>query len=159
MQVEALEGGHHGSHKFVSFVVLPSIFTPSKAVQIEQTVCISIYYIFNHEAIRRRMYQLYEAKDVWLSRAAGNETSCQGCQTMKYCAIYNTGHFTRRFPFSGERTSLRRLLKDPVLSNPMQLKAFSPNPESYNGAWNFGFCVYLLSVVILVCCCFASCFC
>ena len=31
----------------------------------------------------------------------------------------------------------------------MQLKALSPNTESYNAACNLGFYVYLLSVVIL----------
>ena len=54
---------------------------------------------FNCKAIRRRMLQLYKAKESMSIEAAGNKTWCQSCQTMKYCGIYDTGHFARWFTF------------------------------------------------------------
>ena len=59
-------------------------------------------YLVYHEAIRRRMFQLYDVKQHMtvkklLVTKLRIKTSCHGCQTMKHCAIHNTGHFMRGF--------------------------------------------------------------
>ena len=120
----------------MSCVVSPGIFIPAKWYKVSKWHV--LVDTFDRKAITWKMYQQYKAKDMWLSRAAGSKASCHGCQSTKHCAAHNRRHFTKQFNSSGERISLWRLLKNPVLSNPLQLKALSPNTENYKGAWTFG---------------------
>ena len=55
--------------------------------------------IFDHEAVRRKIYQLYKEKQHVTTKKllVYDKTLCYGCQTMKYCAIYNTGCFMEAF--------------------------------------------------------------
>ena len=62
MQVEVFERGHCGSHRFVSLWCGP-VYSSLAKQYIVSRQCVLVG-TFDCEAISRRVYQLYEVKDV-----------------------------------------------------------------------------------------------